>query len=102
MENNKNWTLWLQEKETELKSKGYRKYNEHLRNQDFTYCRNFDGYVVLQHFYDFTKHNGDISIMFECMLLHGDRIDLTVSKDMTTEEFEEMAEEFYLNFKKYL
>ena len=103
-----NWDKFLEEKETELKSKGYRKYFQCHKRSDFQYFKTIDKkYQIGIFFYDFRPHYNDInsriSISYECFLFPGDsRIDLSVSKDISIEEFEKMSEVFYLSMKEFI
>jgi len=40
--------------------------------------------------------------MYECMIINDDRIDLTVSKKITLDEFEWMAKSFYESMLKFI
>ena len=84
-----------------LKEMGYRKYKQSLKNEDFAYWKTFEGYQVGLFFYDFRKHQNQfniperIGVQFECMFTDVDaRIDLSVSKDISLEQFEIMAKTF--------
>ena len=95
------WDEWLEKTEILLKEIGYRKYKQNLKNEDFAYWKNFEGYQVGLFFYDFRKYQNQINIpericvQFECMLTDIDaRIDLSVSKDISLEQFESIAKTF--------
>lgn len=95
------WDEWLEKTELSLKELGYRKYKQNLKNEDFAYWKKFKGYQVGLFFYDFRKHQNKfnipeiISVHFECMFTDVDaRIDLSVSKDISLEQFEIMAKTF--------
>lgn len=101
------WDEWLEKTELSLKEIGYRKYEQSLKNEDFAYWKSFyinenKAYQVGLFFYDFRKHQNDfniperIGVQFECMFIDIDaRIDLSVSKDITLEQFECMARTFH-------
>lgn len=95
------WDEWLEKTELSLKEIGYRKYKQNLKNEDFAYWKTFEGYQVGLFFYDFRKHQNQfniperIGVQFECMFTHIEaRIDLSVSKDISLEQFEIMAKTF--------
>jgi hypothetical protein len=95
------WDEWLEKTELSLKELGYRKYKQSLKNEDFAYWKTFEGYQVGLFFYDFRKHQNQfniperIGVQFECMFTDIDaRIDLSVSKDISLEQFEIMAKTF--------
>ena len=101
------WDEWLEKTELSLKEMGYRKYKQSLKNEDFAYWKSFyinenKAYQVGLFFYDFRKHQNEfniperIGVQFECMFIDIDaRIDLSVSKDISLEQFEIMARTFY-------
>ena len=103
------WTAWLNVLENTLKDKGYRKYNQSHKKEDFAYwktIRNKKGQKIYQIgilFYDFRKYadNERIGLLFECMLIGGDRIDLSVSKDISIDTFENMCKKFYSYMKSF-
>lgn len=102
------WDEWLEQIELSLKEIGYRKYKQNLKNEDFAYWKTFDGYQVGLFFYDFRKHQNQfnipegIGVQFECMFTDIDsRIDLSVSKDISLEQFEIMAKTFVDAMFKY-
>jgi len=110
--NSNSWDEWLSEIENELKEIGYRKYIQHHKSEDFCYWKTFKNgedviYQVGVLFYDFGKYikqdfNANrIGIMYECMLLCGDRIDMCVSKNIDLIEFENMAKTFYESMSQY-
>jgi hypothetical protein len=43
-----------------------------------------------------------IGVQFECLLINENRIDLSVSKDISVKEFETMCYSFYESMKKYI
>lgn len=95
------WDEWLEKTELSLKEVGYRKYKQNLKNEDFAYWKNFEGYQVGLLFYDFRKYQNQlnmperIGVQYECMFTDVDaRIDLSVSKDISLEQFEIMAKTF--------
>jgi hypothetical protein len=107
------WNNWLLQIEDYLIKRGYRKFDQKLKGEDFTYWKTFYRgrkhiYQVGVRFYDFRKHQRDfnipesISVSFDCMILgNDDRIDMTVSKDITIAEFEKMSKAFYNSMKVY-
>jgi hypothetical protein len=102
-----NWVKFLEDKDKELKDKGYRKYFQDHKRSDFQYFKTIDKkYQIGIFFYDFRRFDvfqDIISISYECFLFpEDDRIDLSVSKDITIEEFEKMAESFYLSMKEFI
>ncbi len=108
------WDEWLQYVDEELRKKGYSKFisNNEL-GADFYYAKTFrddskKNYQILIKFYDFRQYNitGDsasdrIGVMFICSPICDSRIDLEVSKKITVDEFEQMAEHFYNAMKTY-
>jgi len=96
------FTIDINIKLTEL---GYKSYEEQkYKNETFAYWKTFRHkdkkvYQVALLFYDFSslKNNwiDTISVQYECMLINDDRIDLSVSKNITLAEFEKMANVFY-------
>ncbi len=106
------WDEWLSETEAKLKELGYKKYIQNHKKEDFCYWKNFKNgedkiYQVGILFYDFRKYADHyemanrIGIMYECMLLCGDRIDMSVSKNIDLSEFEKMARTFYEMMLQY-
>lgn len=102
------WDEWLEKNEASLKELGYRKYRQDIKNEDFAYWKAFEGYQVGIFFYDFRKYQNQFSVperigvLFECMFTDIDaRIDLSVSKDITLEQFEIMAKTFIDSMHKY-
>jgi hypothetical protein len=101
------WSNWLENTEKSLRDLAYRKYNQKLKNEDFTYWKTFykdsiKAYQVGVLFYDFRPYSKEhnfgnrIGILFQCMIAGNEsRIDMTVSKEITLKEVEEMAEKFY-------
>jgi len=104
-----NWDLWLENIDEHLKELGYRKYHQKLKNEDFAYWKPYkdseakDLYQIGLLVYDFRKfdHRQGVSIQFECMLYCDERIDLTVSDNITLEKFEAMSEDFYYAMRKF-
>lgn len=104
------WKEWMEKAEVRLREEGYRKFNQNLRGEDFTYWKTFlvDGvkaYMTGVLFYDFMKYDHPvkrIGTMYECMLLGDNRVDLTVSKEMELEEFEDMSKVFYESMRRFL
>jgi len=104
----KDWNEWLDFVESELFSMGYRKYKQNIKNEDFAYWKNFENYQVGVFFYDFRKYQNAfnvperIGVQFECMLTNiNSRVDLSVSKEITIEEFENISNSFYIGMKKH-
>lgn len=100
------WDEWLSETETKLKELGYRRYVQNHKNEDFCYWKTFKNgddkiYQIGVLFYDFRKYAerdpyaNRTGIMYECMVLGEDRIDMCVSKNIDLVEFENMAKTFY-------
>ena len=102
------WDEWLEKTEASLKELGYRKYKQEVKNEDFAYWKAFEGYQVGIFFYDFRKYQNQfnvperIGVQFECMFTDIDtRIDLSVSKDISLEQFEIMAKTFIDAMSQY-
>lgn len=95
------WDDWLTETETKLKELGYRRYFQNHKNEDFSYWKTFKNYQIGILFYDFRKYADHdpyanrIGIMYECVVLGEDRIDMCVSKNIDLVEFENMSQTFY-------
>lgn len=113
------WDLWLKETEENLKNLGFNRYSQNLKNEDFAYWKTFyrgtkKVYQIGLLFYDYRKFTvfshisnihevaaNHISISYECYLLNKNgRYDLSVSDDITLEEFEKISAEFYKSMKK--
>jgi hypothetical protein len=109
-----NWDIWLDKVDTKLKSLGYIKHKQNYKKEDFAYWKthkinNKPAYQIGLLFYDFRKyayHQDSIekvSVQFECLFAGIDsRIDLSVSKNITLEQFEEMALTFHSSMSKYV
>jgi hypothetical protein len=106
------WDEWLSETETKLKELGYRRYVQNHKNEDFCYWKTFKNgedkiYQIGILFYDFRKYadrdpnTNRIGIMYECMVLGDDRIDMCVSKNIDLVEFENMSQTFYEAMSQY-
>ena len=102
------WDEWLEKNEASLKELGYRKYKQDVKKEDFAYWKAFEGYQVGIFFYDFRKYQNQfnvperIGVQFECMFTDIDaRIDLSVSKDISLEQFEIMAKTFIDAMSQY-
>lgn len=97
------WEEWLEKTETALRELGYVKYTQNIKNEDFAYWKSFyvndnRAYQIGLFFYDFREYPNmsTINIQFECMLIDiNARIDLSVSKDISLEQFETMTRTFY-------
>jgi hypothetical protein len=110
----KNLKKSLLEFEQKLKDKGYRKFIQNYKNENFAYWKSVNDengkklYTVGLLFYDWREHQGrfnipeTIGIQYECMTIGSDRVDMSVSKDIPIEEFESMCEHFYKSIKEYL
>jgi hypothetical protein len=108
-----NWDGWLLDFESNLKELGYIRYSQNHRNEDFCYWKTFKNSEdkicqVGVLFYDFRKYSdrdsllNRIGIMYQCMLLCDDRIDMDVTKDIDLPEFELMAKQFYDSMSKFI
>ena len=106
------WDEWLSETETKLKELGYIRYVQNHKKEDFCYWKTFKNgedkiYQIGILFYDFRKYAdrdpyaNRIGIMYECMVLGEDRIDMCVSKNIDLVEFENMAQTFYGAMSQY-
>lgn len=103
---------WLGNVTAWLNNAGFTKYKQNLKHEDYTYWKTvWDNYhekklySIGLLFYDWRKYPtaGDrIGIMYECMLLGENRIDMTVSDDIMLKDFEQMCEDFYNSMKKYV
>ena len=91
------WDTWLLDYETKLKSKGFAKYNQKYKHEDFAYWKTIEGlYQIGVLFYDVRQFGEQrIGVQFECSLLTKERIDLSVSMDISIEDFEIMAQTFF-------
>ena len=109
---NTSWDEWLSETETKLKEIGYRRYIQNHKNEDFCYFKTFKNgkdeiYQISILFYDFRKYAdrdpyaNRIGIMYECMVLGDNRIDMCVSKNIDLVGFENMAQTFYEAMSQY-
>jgi len=107
------WNQWLLSIERELTKMGYIKYFQNYKREDFSFWKkikedNKEIYQVGLLFYDFRRHIKNdpmanrVGVQFECMLMNNDRIDLSVSKDITVVDFEIMCHDFYQSMKKYI
>ena len=106
------WDSWLLEFETNLKEIGYIKFVQNHNNEDFCYWKTFKNgeykiYQIGVLFYDFRKYAdidpmaNRIGVMYQCMLLCDDRIDMDVSKEIDLPEFENMSKTFYEAMSQY-
>lgn len=113
--NETDWDKWLTLVEGELKSRGYRRYNERMKNQDFTYWKVFkdsDGTSLYQcglHFYDFRKYihrdpmANRIGVEFDCMIIGDDgRNHLVMGKELSVDVFEEISAKFFSMMEQYI
>lgn len=113
IDDNLSWDEWLSAVELGLREMGYFKYNQRIKREDFAFWKSFwiddeKAYQVGILFYDFRKHGVDspgfhrIGVQFECLFCEIDsRIDLSVSKEISLTDFEEMAKTFYDSMLKY-
>jgi hypothetical protein len=96
--------------ESYLKEKGYFKYVQNYKNEDYLYWKSFDkrDYSVGFAFYDFSKYpqfkeKYPISISLEFMLgvnADIDRLEISISDDrISVEEFEKFCSKFYDFYK---
>jgi len=99
---NTDWDKYLEYLDSFLKGKGFIKYAQNYKREDFTYWKQYDEkYQIGLLIYDWRKYpqyklEKKVSISFECMLLGIDeRCDLCVSKDIELHEFEMIADSFY-------
>lgn len=106
------WDEWLSETETKLKEIGYGRHVQNYKNEDFCYWKTFKNgedkiFQIGILFYDFRKYAdrdpyaNRIGIMYECMVLCEDRIDMCVSKNIDLFEFEKMSQTFYEAMSQY-
>jgi hypothetical protein len=100
-----------QEFEIFLQERGYTKYIQSYKSEDYLYWKSFEriergkgGYSVGFAFYDFSKYpqfegKEKISISLEFMIgvnPYIDRLDLTISDDrLSVEQFEDFCKKFY-------
>ena len=110
---NVDWDGWLSEFENKLSELGYRKYCQNHRYETFCYKKTFKEdnkklYQVGILFYDFRKYKynypsaNHIGIMYDCILLGKDSIDMTVSKEIDVPAFEEIAKKFYNTMSEFI
>lgn len=102
---------WLSQMELKLKERGYHRYVQNYKREDFAYWKTFKNgenniYQIGILFYDWRKYDvidsGRIGILYECMLCGDGRVDMTVSKDdIDLIEFEKMSKTFYETMSKY-
>jgi hypothetical protein len=106
------WDEWLSETEIKLKEIGYKRYVQNHKNEDFCYWKTFENakdkiYQIRILFYDFRKYAdrdpyaNRIGLMYECIILGDDRIDMCLSKNIDLFEFEKMAQTFYEAMSQY-
>jgi hypothetical protein len=102
------WDEWLVATEDALEKRGYTKYKNHSERSDFSYYKTFYRgeekiYQVGLLFYDFRKFEradtcaNRIGVDFKCYIICDDHVCMTVNKDMSIEEFEELARVFYFS-----
>lgn len=94
-----------------FKSLGYTYYPKQVfKNEHHRFWKSFyiNGEKVFQIgilLYDYSKYdinNKRVGIQYECLLIGDDRLDLSVSKNIDINKFEEIAFDFYESMKKYL
>lgn len=105
------WDEWLSQMELKLKERGYHRYVQNYKREDFAYWKTFKKgenkiYQVGILFFDWRRYDvidsGRIGILYECMLCGDGRVDMTVSKDgIDLIEFEKMSKTFYEAMSKY-
>ena len=97
--------------EKQLIDKGYTKYEGNYKSSNWYYGKSFYNdkkekiYQIIIPFYDFRDyHTLNLKILydFDCLLIGDERLDLTYSKNVSIDEFEEMSSHFYNSMKKYL
>lgn len=107
------WDEWLAATEDTLKKRGYNKYNNRSEKCDFSYYKTFyvgekKAYQVGLLFYDFRKFEradtcaNRIGVDFKCYIICNDHVCMTVSKDMSIDEFERLARQFYISIVSQL
>lgn len=107
------WNEWSLKIERELIKIGYTKYFQHYKREDFSFWKSIKEndkkiFQIGILFYDFRKHiphdpmANRIGVQFECLLVGDNRIDLSVSKDISINEFETICYSFYESMKKYI
>jgi hypothetical protein len=100
------WETWLSEYDSNLTSRGYVKYRQNLKREDFCYWKEFkkDGksiFMVGVLFYDFRRYNylglemERIGTMYTISFIGSGRADLDISNDMDLPEIEKIARIFY-------
>lgn len=101
-----NWDAWLRDFNAEMINRGYRKYNQHIQNEDFSYCKTVkEKYLLAVMVYDFRKFAdrdekaNRIGLQYQVYLTGNHRIDMIISKRISIDEFEAMAEKFYQAMK---
>jgi len=101
------WDDWLIETEKKLKELGYSRHVQNHKKEDFCYWKTFKKgndklYQIGILFYDFRKYASNrIGIMYECMLLCDNRIDMSVSENIELKEFELMSATFHEAMSKH-
>lgn len=104
------WDKYLIDIDKEFKIKGYKKFNQNYKSEDYSYWKTVkdeDGnklYQVGLLIYDFRKYVGrhHISIAYCCILFSEGRIELNVSEKINVDKFEEMALYFYQTMANYI
>lgn len=103
-----------EEFEKKLIAKGYRKYIQHYKREDYLYWKSFEknedkesGYSVGFAFYDYSKypqHTDPINLGISLVMILGNnekvgRLDIEITDDsVTDEQFEGFCNEFYQFF----
>lgn len=104
------WDKFLLDTDKELKKKGYRKFNQNYRFEDFSYWKTIKDknenklYQIGLLIYDMRKYIGGhyVSIEFCCLLFSEGRIEMTVSEKINVDKFEEMSLHFYQTMSNYI
>ena len=103
-----NWDVYLNDVHEYLTYRGFKKYNQNHKKEDFAYWRIYDGYQIGLLIYDWRKYPRHtdyrkVSIQFECTLLDIDsRCDLSVNKEIELAEFEDIARSFHGAMSGYM
>lgn len=93
-----------------FESLGYTNYpnqvfkNEHHRLWKSFYINDEKVFQIGILIYDYSRYtfSNQVGFQYECLLIGDERIDLSVSKNIDINKFEEIAFDFYEAMKKYL
>ena len=109
------WALWLSEAEEILRSRGYKKYYQKLKLEDFAYWKTFrvgnkKVYQLGFFFYDWRKYGGDhntpmrIGVQAHVQFINIEgNLEMSVQTDsMSLDYVEKMAETFYTRMKDFV